>query len=94
MVLFITVSRPALGLTQSIQWITGALSLGVMWPWREADHSLRSSADVKNAWSYTSAPQYTFMEWCSVKAQGQLYLLQLSYYRQKVNMNINYVSFG
>jgi hypothetical protein len=28
----------------------------------------------KNEWSYTSTPQYTFMAWCSVKAQGQLYL--------------------
>jgi hypothetical protein len=28
----------------------------------------------KNACSYTSTPQYAFMAWCSVKAQGQLYL--------------------
>jgi hypothetical protein len=28
----------------------------------------------KNAWSYTSTPQYAFMAWCSVKAQGRLYL--------------------
>jgi len=28
----------------------------------------------KNAWSYTSTPPYAFMTWCSVKAQGQLYL--------------------
>jgi hypothetical protein len=28
----------------------------------------------KNEWSYTSTPQYAFMAWCSVKAQGQLYL--------------------
>jgi hypothetical protein len=27
-----------------------------------------------NEWSYTSTPQYTFMAWCLVKAQGQLYL--------------------
>jgi hypothetical protein len=38
-----------------------------------ADHSPPSSAEVKNAWTYTSIPQYAFMEWCSVKAQGQLY---------------------
>jgi hypothetical protein len=25
-----------------------------------------SSAEVKNAWSYTSTPQYTSMAWCSV----------------------------
>jgi hypothetical protein len=25
-------------------------------------------------WSYTFTPQYAFMVWCLVKAQGQLYL--------------------
>jgi hypothetical protein len=39
----------------------------------EADHSPPSSAEVKNAWSYTSTPQYVFMAWC----QGQLYLYVL-----------------
>jgi hypothetical protein len=28
----------------------------------------------KNEWSYTSIPQFTFMAWCLIKAQGQLYL--------------------
>jgi hypothetical protein len=28
----------------------------------------------KNTWSYASIPQYTFMAWFSVKAEGQLYL--------------------
>jgi hypothetical protein len=41
--------------------------LGVKRPRREADHSPPSSAEVKNAWSYTSTPQYAFMAWCSVK---------------------------
>jgi hypothetical protein len=36
-------------------------------PWREADYSPPSSAEVKNAWSYTSTPQYVFMAWCLVK---------------------------
>jgi hypothetical protein len=46
--LFTTASRTALGPTQPpIQWIPGALSLGVKWSMREADHSLPSSADVK-----------------------------------------------
>jgi hypothetical protein len=31
-------------------------SLGVMQPGREANHSPPSSAEVKNAWSYTSTP--------------------------------------
>jgi hypothetical protein len=36
---------------------------------READHSPPSSAEVKNAWSYTST-QYAFMALCSVKNTG------------------------
>jgi hypothetical protein len=28
----------------------------------------------KNEWIYTSTPQYAFMAWCSVEAQGHLYL--------------------
>jgi hypothetical protein len=52
-----TESRPFLGPTQPpIQWVSRALSLGVKWPGREADHSPPSSAEVKNVWSYTSTP--------------------------------------
>jgi hypothetical protein len=55
--LFTTASRTALGPTQPpIQWIPVALSLGVKRPGSEADHSPLSSAEVKNAWSYTSTP--------------------------------------
>jgi hypothetical protein len=57
-----------------IQWVPGALFLEVNRPGREADHSLLSSAEVKNAWSYTSTLQYAFTAWCSIKAHGQLYL--------------------
>jgi hypothetical protein len=40
-------SRPVLGPTQSpIQWVPGALSLGVKWTGREADHSPPTSAEV------------------------------------------------
>jgi hypothetical protein len=54
---FTTASRTALGPTQPpIQWVPGALSLGVKRQAREADHSLPSSAEVKNAWSNTSIP--------------------------------------
>jgi hypothetical protein len=46
--LFDTVFRPALGPTQlPMQRVQGALSLGVKRPGREADHSLTSSAEVK-----------------------------------------------
>jgi len=56
-VLFSTMSRPALGPTQPpIQWVLDALPLGIKRPGREADDSLPYSADVKNAWSYTSTP--------------------------------------
>jgi hypothetical protein len=46
--LFTTASRTARGPTKPpIQWILGALSLGVKLPGREADHSPPSSAEVK-----------------------------------------------
>jgi len=54
----------ALGPTKPpIQWVPGALSLGVTRPGREADRSPPSSAEVGNAWSYTSTPPYVFLEW-------------------------------
>jgi hypothetical protein len=40
---------------------------GIKRPRREADHSPPSSAEDKNAWSYTSTPQYVFMAWCLIK---------------------------
>jgi hypothetical protein len=59
--LFTTASRMALGPTQPhIQWVLGALSLGVKWPGCEAEHSHPSSAEVKNAWSYISTPPTGF----------------------------------
>jgi hypothetical protein len=39
---------------------------GVKRPGHEADHSSPYSAEVTNAWGYTSAPQYAFMVWCLV----------------------------
>jgi hypothetical protein len=52
-----TASRTALEPTQPpIQWVPGALSLGVKRPEREADNSPPSSAEVKSTWSYTSTP--------------------------------------
>jgi hypothetical protein len=43
---------------------------GVKRPGREANHSPPSSAEFKNAWSYTSTPQYVFMVWCLVNHRG------------------------
>jgi hypothetical protein len=62
------VFRKALGSIQPpIHWVPRALSLGVKRPVCEADHSPPTSAEVKNARSYTSTPQYVFMAWCLVK---------------------------
>jgi hypothetical protein len=53
--IFTTESRPNMEPTQPpIQRVPGALSLGVKRPGREADHSPPSTAEFKNAWSYTS----------------------------------------
>jgi hypothetical protein len=55
--LFTTAFRTALEPTQPpIQWVPWALSLCVKRPGRKADHSPPSSAEVKNAWSYTYTP--------------------------------------
>jgi hypothetical protein len=51
-VLFSTLSRLALGPTQPIYWIPGAVSPGVKRPGREADPSLATSAEVKKMWLY------------------------------------------
>jgi hypothetical protein len=51
------VSKLALGATHPPNhWVTGAFSLWVKQLGHEADHSPPSSAEVKNAWSYTSTP--------------------------------------
>jgi len=42
-----------------------ALSLGEKRPGREVNHSPQSGAEVTNAWSYASTPQYAFMVWGS-----------------------------
>jgi hypothetical protein len=77
---FTAASRTSLGPTQPIQWVAEALSLAVKRLGCEADHSPPSSAEVKNACSYTSAPQYVFMAWCLVKQRDYftLFCAQLS----------------
>jgi len=60
-------SRLALGHTQPpSQWYWRLFPLGVKCPGYEADHSLPSVAEVKNALNYTSTPQYIFMAWCLI----------------------------
>jgi hypothetical protein len=53
--------------TSSYPMGTGGFSLGLKRPGREAQHSPSASAEVKNAWSYSSTPQHVFMAWYSVK---------------------------
>jgi hypothetical protein len=64
-------ARPALGLTHPL---CSEYREGVKRPDREADHSCPSSAEVKNAWSYTSTPAIRFQGAMLSYAQGQLYL--------------------
>jgi hypothetical protein len=67
--LFEIVSRPALGPSQSpIHRVPGALSPGC-----EADHSLPSSAEVKECVELLSPlSQYVVMAWCLVKDRDNL----------------------
>jgi hypothetical protein len=59
--LLATTSRLALGPTQPpVQWVAGAFTPGIKRPGSEANHSPPSSAEVKNPWSYTSAPPPCF----------------------------------
>jgi len=59
------------------EWLWGPLSsyptgtkdsiLGVKWLRHETDHLPPPSAEVKNAWSYTSTHPYVFIAWYLVK---------------------------
>jgi hypothetical protein len=76
--LFANVFRPALGSSQPpIQWISGALSSGVKRSGHEDDYSPPSSAEVKNAWSYTSTRLYVFMAWYLIKRRTRLHSVVL-----------------
>jgi len=72
-----TTPGPTLGPTQPpIHWVTGALSLGVKWLGREADHLPLSIAKVKEcAELYLHSPIRLHGVVLSLKeTQGQLYL--------------------
>jgi hypothetical protein len=72
MYLFTTASRTTVGPTHPpIELVPGVLSMDVKRPGHEADYKPPSSAEVKNAWSYNSIPQYVFMEWYLVKHRGK-----------------------
>jgi hypothetical protein len=55
-----TLSWPTL---RSCWMIKGHLYSGMKWSEREADHSLPSNADDKNAWSFTSTYLHVFLAW-------------------------------
>jgi hypothetical protein len=75
--LFTTASRTALGPTQPpIQWVSGALSLGVKRPGCEADH-LHLVPRPKNEVYLHSPIRFHGMVLSLKKAGGQLYLLSL-----------------
>jgi hypothetical protein len=64
---FFVLPTPALGSTQPpIQFVPGALYLGVKRPGREADQSPPTTAEAKKTWIYTSTATYAFMEQYSV----------------------------
>jgi len=54
------------------------LVLGVKGLGREADNAPSSSAEVKNAWSYTYTTQYLFIAWCLIKQWMRLHGVVLS----------------
>jgi hypothetical protein len=62
----------ALGLTQPrTQWVLGLFPRG----WRGRGAKLTTQLHLvprsKNAWIYTTTPQYAFMAWCLVKKKAQ-----------------------
>jgi hypothetical protein len=61
-------SRPAVEPTQHpIKRVPGALSQGLKWQGREADHSPPTSAEVKKTRTYTSTSPHVFMVYCLMK---------------------------
>jgi hypothetical protein len=61
--------KPALGPKQlHIHWVPS-----VKWQGRDYDHSPPCSAEVRNAWSYTSTSLYVSMLWCLIKHRTKLH---------------------
>jgi hypothetical protein len=65
-----TASRAALGPTRPpIQWVPVYLSSGMNRLGHEADHSVPSSVEVRNAWSYTSTPHMSSWRGASLSTE-------------------------
>jgi hypothetical protein len=67
--------------------IIGVLSLGVKRPGRGADHSLPPNAEFKNAWSYTSTPQYASMARFSVKRRRSFPTMETDRNKRRYNLS-------
>jgi len=62
------VSNQALGSNQTtMEWVPVSFPREWKRPGRESDHSSPFIAEVRNAWSYTSAPPYVYMAWCLIR---------------------------
>jgi hypothetical protein len=57
-----------------IQWVPGALSLGVKRSGVKLTTELHLVLKPRKRGAIPAIPQYAFMAWCSVKAQEQFYL--------------------
>lgn len=74
--LFSETSKPSLEFTKPhVQWVLGALSLGLNHLECEAYHSPPSSAPVKNEWGCTSVPL-------------QVSMARLQFHKQVVTLNM------
>jgi hypothetical protein len=76
---FTVSSRPTRGCTDPhFQWILAIKRLR-----HEASHSLPSSAKLKNEWTYTSTPLYSFMVFIGT-------VLSLTLYPDKIAKSFNF----
>ena len=71
-----------------IQFVVKVLPRSLKWPVRVADHSPPCTAEIINAWMYTSTAPYAFMKKCTVQYRNNL-LLQ--YYRDLVHCQLSCV---
>jgi len=60
------------------------MNVWVLPPWREPDLSPPSSAEIKNAWGYSSSPPYVFMEWYLFKHTCNFTFTLIIIFREKI----------